>query len=81
MDLEETVVKKEDATEEMLIDPLADADAGFSIFQEKMDAGYHWVENLCCGSGFRGYGNFRQPGSGKKPGSLKSRTSTKIIRK
>jgi len=34
---EETAVKKEDFTQEKLIDPLADADAEFSIYQEKMD--------------------------------------------
>ena len=43
---EEPVVKKEDATEEELIDPLADVDPGFSVNQEEVDTSIHHLPDI-----------------------------------
>ena len=44
--VDETVVKKEDATEEELIDPLADVDAGFSEKQKEVDVRIHHLLDI-----------------------------------
>ena len=46
MKVDETVVKKEDATEEELIDPLADVDAGFSEKQKEVDVRIHHLLDI-----------------------------------
>ena len=43
---EEVALKKEDVTEEGLIDPLADVDAGFNVKQEEVDTSIHHLLDI-----------------------------------
>ena len=46
VNVEGTVVKKEDVTEEKLINPLADVDAGSSVKQEEVDTSIHHLLDI-----------------------------------